>query len=509
MSQQDLIPANTYNPQEVIAAAKGSLDIFGGLVMPDDCTLQFPDFYKALFHTVFASLFQQRNFDKYAIGFPRGHGKTLFLKLLILYCLFFTKKQFILIICATQELAENIIRDVWDILDSPNVRAIFGTTKVGVQKDTGHFKQWEFDSLPRILAGAGCGSSIRGFNVKNRRPDVIILDDAQTKDCASSVSEATKFLTWFTGTLMKAKAPTGCNFLYVGNMYPDLVLRKNANGENLYACQLRNLQKNKYWKSFIVGAILADGSALWEELQPITQLQEEYEQDVALGQADVFCAEVLNDPQALPNAGLDFSKIYIHQHIPGELHQGNFIIIDPATNKKNSDETAIGYFEVFDGRPILVELKHAVQSSVKTIEVALRMGFERNCRLICVESVAYQAELLNWFMFICEQQQIEGFEFLPVSPKGRSKNSRILSMIKSLVGGSIGTNATCAPALFHQIRAFNPLITTNQDDILDVVSYSEDVLLEYASYLVIAGGHVLQDYDFALLPSADDHLPAF
>ena len=507
--EQDLILANTYNPVEVRAIAKNNLDFFGGLSMPADCTLQFPPYYVSLFQHLIGSLIAERNFDKYAVGFPRGHGKTLFLKLLILYCILYTNKQFILIICATQELAENVVRDVWDILDSDNIRATFGNTKGMIQKDTGHFKQFEYDNLPRIIAAAGCGSSIRGFNVKNRRPDMIILDDAQTKDCASSLVEAQKYITWFTGTLMKAKAPTGCNFIYVGNMYPDVVIKKTQDGNDLYACHLRNLQKNKYWKSFIVGAILADKTALWEELQPLHQLLEEFEQDLSLGQGDVFCAEVLNDPQALPNAGLAFEKIRTKDPIPGELHQGSFIIIDPATGKKTSDDTAIGYFEVYDGVPYLVECIKDKLTSIQTVESALRLGLRRNCFLVACETVAYQAELLNIFRYICAQQSIQGFEFVGVHPAGRSKNSRIMEMAKKLIAGEIGLYKEVFAMVTHQLRAFNPLLTNNQDDVLDIVAYAPQVVNEYAALLILAGGDVIANSEFQLLPSADSYESAF
>jgi len=507
-SQQELIPAS-YSPDEVRAAAKSDLDFFGGLVMPDDCTLRFPDYYKSLFVILVDALGLTRDFSKFALGFPRGHGKTQFLKLLIVCSIIFTKKQFILVICASQDLAENVIRDVWDILESPNVRAIFGTIKNDVQKDTGQFKQFTYNGLPRIIAAAGCGTSIRGFNVKNRRPDFIILDDAQTKDCAASISEARKYITWFTGTLMKAKAPTGCTYMYVGNMYPDLVVQKTSDGNDLYACQLRNLQKNKYWKSFIVGAILADQTALWEELQPLQQLLEEFEQDLSMGQGDVFCAEVLNDPQALPFAGMDFNKVYVHEGIPGELHQGSYIIIDPATNKKGADDTAIGYFEVFDAKPVLTRLTSEVLSPVQTIEHALRLALEVGCTLICVESVAYQATLLQWFQYICMQQGITGIEFQPVHPRGVSKNARILAMFRSLMAGELGgTQATAAQA-FHQIRAFNPHITTNKDDILDLLAYAPVVLGEYGGYMSLAGGSVEIDWEFQQLPEADSYISAF
>ena len=71
---------------------------------------------------------------------------------------------------------------------------------------------------------------------------------------------------------------------------------------------LRKLKDNPYWTKFIVGGILADGTSLWEELQPIQQLLLEYQNDVASGNGDIFLAEVLNDETAGLKAGIDLSQ---------------------------------------------------------------------------------------------------------------------------------------------------------------------------------------------------------
>ena len=64
---------------------------------------------------------------------------------------------------------------------------------------------------------------------------------------------------------MKAKSPEGCMFLFVANMYPTKT------------SILRKLKSNPTWVKFIAGGILADGTSLWEDLQPIQQLLSEFE----------------------------------------------------------------------------------------------------------------------------------------------------------------------------------------------------------------------------------------
>lgn len=50
-----------------------------------------------------------------------------------------------------------------------------------------------------------------------------------------------------------------------------------------------------------------------------------------------------------------------------------------------------------------------------------------------MENVAYQASLLFWFSEISQNQlQLEGLQFLPLSPKGQAKPVRISQMFKRL-----------------------------------------------------------------------------
>jgi hypothetical protein len=46
----------------------------------------------------------------------------------------------------------------------------------------------------------------------------------------------------------------------------------------------------------ITGAILENGEPLWPQLHSIEDLMESYFHDEAMGEADVWFAEVMNDP---------------------------------------------------------------------------------------------------------------------------------------------------------------------------------------------------------------------
>jgi len=471
---------HAFQAQQVVDTARNSLDFLAALAMPATYQYEFPPVFLTVWSWLLDYSHKVRDFSQLALGLPRGFGKTMLMKLFVLYCILFTNKKFILVLCENQTKANNIVADVMDMLNEENIKKTFGDWRLGIETDRQDLKKFGFRGRNIILM-AGTVEIIRGISLKNERPDVMIFDDIQSRVCAESQTQSETLEREMTGTAMKAKSPHGCLFLFIGNMYP-----------TKWAI-LRKLKSNPNWIKFIAGGILADGTSLWEELQPIEQLMREYENDLAMGRPEIFYAEVLNDETASANNLVDLSKIPPLPYEDGDIPAGNFIIIDPSSGKVNSDAVAIGYFEVYEGYPVLKELVNQRLSPGDTIREALRLALTHNCRLICSESVAYQSTLNYWFRFICEQQGIYGIENVEVYPGGFSKNSRILTMFKSLQAGEIYIAPECKSEVFMQILQFNPLKRDNTDDILDLLAYAPKVLEMYGEYVVSMNVLVQQD----------------
>lgn len=469
--------------QEIQALAKADVDFLGALVMPLTFTYCFPPVYRSVWAWLLSHANVARSFPQLALGLPRGFAKSTLMKIFVVYCILFTDKKFILIVGATAKLAENILSDIVDMLEEPNVKAVFGDWKLGLEKDTQSLKKFGYRGRNVILVAIGAESSVRGLNLKNARPDIMLMDDIQSRECADSEVQSKSLENWLVGTLMKAKAPTGCMFLFIGNMYPT----KHS--------LLRKLKKNPTWIKFIAGGILADGTSLWEELQPISQLMQEYENDVAMGHPEIFYSEVLNDENVQANNLIDLSKLPESGYKDGDIYAGNFIIIDPATDKSNSDAVSIGYFEVHDTKPMLMELKEGRYSPGDTIRLSLELALRKNCRLIVCEGNAYQYSLCYWFEFICNQLGIVGIEAVPIYSGARAKSARILEMFKSYAAGEIYVHELVRLPVHSQISQFNPLKRDNTDGILDLLTYAPRVIAEFSEYII--SGNILEQQEFA------------
>lgn len=465
-----------FDAQEVATQCKEDLDFLSMVATPDVYMYRYPDVFITLWMLLTSSLGKAKDFSKFAIGLPRGHGKSSVIKLLILWAILFTNKRFILVVAANRDMAANIIGDVIDMLNSPNIKAVFGDWTNYVDQDTQWQKKFRFRGRDIALVALGAQGSIRGLNIKNARPDLIILDDAQTRDCAMSPQVAADFKAWFFGTLLKARSPHGCNFVYVGNMYaaPEDTNKKPG-------CLLQQLRDSVDWKSFISGGILEDGTALWEELYPLAVLLDDFRIDMEAGQAATFFAEIQNDPSCGINTGFDVSKVIIRGRDEIRLPEAAFYIIDPALDKPDSDDNSILRVEVYQGIPRARSLMLGHYSPSELINKVIDDALATRTRLICVEAVAYQSTLLYWFGYVMKERGIseDSFALMPVHTKGLRKNLRIVAMMKELVSQTIELHPDVAETVLFYIQKFNPLKTNNRDDVLDCVAYITQVMQEY------------------------------
>lgn len=457
-----------FNIDEVILNAEESLDFLCALAMPHIYEYAFPPKYLDLWAWLKDYIHRVRDFSQLAVGLPRGFSKTTLFKLFCLYVILFTDRRFILVICSNEDKAIDFLTDVVNMLREPNIRRVFGDYTLGIETATKEKYVFTFRGRKIILKAMGANGDPRGINADHQRPDVMIFDDMQSKELAESQIQSDALERKLIGTIMKSKSPKGCLYIYIANMYPVP-----------YHSILRKLKQNPNWVKFIVGGILDDGSSLWEELQPIKQLIKEYQNDELAGHPEVFFAEVLNDETASVNNLIDLSKLPPLPIKQGELPAGNFIVIDPASGKINSDDVAVGYFEVYDSFPVLMEVLAGKFSPMETIHKAITFALKQNCRLVAIESVAYQSTLKYWFDFISAQMGIVGIEAMEIYPGGNSKNSRILTMFKAYSKGEIFVAEKSRALVHNEIRQFNPLRRDNTDNILDLLTYAPKILTEF------------------------------
>lgn len=451
---------------------RGKIDIsfFAALCIPEVSLYALPSFYLACFQLLITR--KEEDFGKllrFALGLPRSHAKTTFIKVLIVWMIVYDKASFILIVCSDSPLADLVLADIHDILLSDNISSVYGNWADGLSTDAADTKKSRYHGRSVSLVARGWKAGIRGINLKHQRPDVIFLDDVQTKSNSESLTESASLLSTLTGTIFKAIAPQGDRLIiYVGNMYND-------------SCVLEKLRKNPYWISLITGAILADGKPLWPELFSLETLMESYYHDESLGMSHIWFAEVMNDPASnshsilphpIPSSFLEDYQL--------EQADGAFITIDPAGFRKNSDDNAIVVHLKYGDTGAIVETNKGILDPEQLIIAALGLAIKWKCSLIGVEDTGYQMTLAFWLNKYIVALGITGISVVPLKPHGRTKESRIRLFIAELYKKNYCLHDPQTRRDFTwQASIYKLGKTDNKDDLLDACAYGLDVRTEY------------------------------
>lgn len=455
------------DPAEVAERGRYDINFFASLMLPSVMVSPFPPFYVAIFKMLVNRTPEQMGrILRFALGLPRGHAKTTFIKIIIAWLIVYDKISFAVVLCANEPLAQEILADIDDMLSSENSENIFGKWSQQLTTDTKSIKKAHFHNRDIILAAKGADSAIRGINVKHRRPDLILCDDAQTKECDESPTESLKFRKRLVATF-KIIAPRGDRLIiYIGNMYSD-------------TCILWQLKENSKWISLVTGAILSDGNPLWPELHSLEELMDSYLHDLELGEADVWFAEVMNDPITratsilngpIPDCPWDFEM---------ERPDGVYQTIDPAGFRKHSDDNVIVTHYVYDGKTVVRHIDAGIKDPEQLIMQSLRLAMMHGVSVIGVEDTAYQQTLLFWLNKYIIDWGITGIEIVPLKHKNRSKESRIRVFAAEACSGNYYIHKDALAVWLWQAMKYKIGKDDNKDDILDACAYGIDMRAEY------------------------------
>jgi len=470
------------NVEDAAERIRDDLTFCAYALIPEETTCPYPDFYKETWNYILTSLHSlgpQATF-RFALGLPRGHVKTTIIKLLVCYLIIHDYDiSFILIVCATEPLAENFLQDISDILSSDLVTQLYGSWQQGLLRDTRKIKTALFNGRSIILAAIGAGTSTRGLNIQNRRPQLIICDDVQTKENDDSDAERLKLMQWLVGTLFKARTKTKkSSIIYIGNMYST-------------QCILNQFAENPQWHSLITGAILADGTALWEDLNPLEALIEEYNHDNALGLGSIWFAEVQNDPIGSGSGLLEHNeRIYQSPATDTfniDAYPIRWICIDPAGSKKTSDDNVIGAHCLMEEDTIgSFFLDNGKFNPEEVIKKTLSACQEYSIPIVFVESNAYQSTLAFWMEKYIELYKMQGLvRVVPLPSGSTSKFQRIKAFVKLLVSNRWHLLTTeIYNKVTFQIYSYKITRQNNTDDIIDEQAMALKALNEHRATIL-------------------------
>ena len=500
---QDMLAGMT--PEQVYAKLATDLNFLSKFLLGDVFKYDWPPLIVAVWSLLIQSVASLQDYAgeaNLAIGIPRGFAKSTLMKIFCCYCLMFTRHTFILVIGNVDANAANIIKDIQSMLDADHAVRYFGSPKDDVHVDRQDFKHFIYQGKSCIMKAKGGRTSVRGINVDHRRPDVILMDDVQDEENAKSEIESEALSTWIVGTLLPTVSHNGAINLFVGNTY-------DHDGSIL-----KKLVRDPEWVSLTLAAILDDGTSLWPQLHPVVKLLSSYRSACRLGHERSWLAQYMNALDSEQNDSFDAAAMVSNYdkrfgyspHIDlMSMATARYIIIDPASTKKNADDHAITVNYVVDDTPIVRKVVNGVMNPMEAITNAIVLALQYGATYIFVEDVAYQDTLLWWFRKIIEedtqipQQMKNQLKVLPCSPARGNKNTRILHMFKQITHGGILIHPDAQPKVKAEGIAFDKMKTNNTDNVIDACHYALPVY--------VANRHSLHDaaYEYDIAASKYNH----
>jgi len=314
-----------------------------------------------------------------SIAAPRYHAKSSAIThAYVLASLLFRDSDYCIIVSDTESQAIEFLTELKkDLTSNDELISLFGI--VGLVKDTEADIICEFSSKTngkpdqfRVVA-KGVGQRLRGLKWDQKRPNLILVDDAENEENAASKEQRDKLKRWMNGALIPAMAKRG-KLRAVGTIiHTDSWLNSTMPDETSpltvqepLRTWCRRLSHGWYSIKYRGHPAIGDYSCfLWPEHRGIEFFKTEYERLEADGQADVYSAEQLNNPIDETHAYFkksDFIDIPAETRkkiASGEVQLNHYSSSDFAISKaERADYTVIGTIGVDEaGQLYLVDIR--------------------------------------------------------------------------------------------------------------------------------------------------------
>lgn len=294
-----------------------------------------------------------------AVAAPRGHAKSTAGTLgFALAAVCFGFRDFVLIISDTEKQAIDHLQEIkTELEENEELRDAFQIK--GLSKDNESEVICHIGDRVFKIVAKGAGQKLRGIKWRKKRPNLVLVDDAENDEAVRSKEQRDKLAKWFTSALLPAGSDE-CIFRVFGTL---------LHADSLLA----GLLKSDTWlsRTYRAHAAFDDFSdILWPEKFPESRLRMLRQQYIDKNNPSGYSQEMLNFPIAdtdryfrpewfVPLREEDRGK-------PMRFYSG----IDFAISKnEKADRTAIVTVGILpDGRMVVVDVRADRWDSLEIIE---------------------------------------------------------------------------------------------------------------------------------------------
>lgn len=460
---------------EIEQALEHSPEFFAHFFLGKQMEVEQPQFHRDI-------LFDMTNedFARVVECLPRGHAKTTYARLCVVWHILFSKKRFCVYLASTVTLAIPSTNVIMSMLTSDNCIAVFGSVGfVKQQEGIGHYEFW-FRGTYYILHAHGAGQAIRGLNIDSCRPQLVVVDDLEDDKLIATQRLRMELRKWLYGPFLKCLDEFSNKIVWLANL--------TTKDQILY-----DLLHDESWHSRRYACIKANGESLWPALWPLDKLIKDYLSYEKAGMADIWLAEMMNMPVAAGGAVIEADEI-TYMCLPNpEDTEYCFITVDLALSDKTwADNTTISvharltneYTSTGGELQLVVSEAYRGMDPIQLLDRLIELCEYWRVSCVAIENVAYQASLQTIYPHMLREKGIFDIHIVELFAVGK-KAARIISwagLIKS--GRYVLTHGDMATT--EELLNYEPAKRDNKDDRIDGAAYAYQAETNYMEFILAA-----------------------
>jgi len=327
-----------------------------------------------------------------------------------------------------------------------------------VSERTGH--------TARVLA-LGITGQIRGINIDDHRPDLIVVDDACSEENVGTPEQRQKLQQLFFGALEKSLVPR------TENPHAKMVLLQTPlDRDDLVECCMRDPQ----WFSLRFGCFDESGESRWPERFPTEQLLADKEAHIRRNQLSLWMREMECRVVSKETSYFRAEWLRHWEILPDRMSVVMAIDPAPPVSEEARKKGRLGDYQVIvavgfhQGKAYLLEYVMNRDQEVEELAAEFfRMAEKYRPRKVVVESVAYQRTLARYL----KVKMREVGRFVPVIEvtDKRKKRDRIL---QALSGRAANGDLYIHASHVEFVEQFADYPDVRHDDLLDAVAMALD-----------------------------------
>jgi len=464
-------------PQEAVQLGAASLIDFGHIFLPKTFRQASPEFHHEIGRALYAPVRQN------LILVYRDGAKTTLLRAFLLQRICYGISHTIQIVSASQDHSIHSVRWLKRQIERNPLLLPFGLKPGAKWTD-------EWIAIENTITGestnvlaVGITGQVRGFNLDDYRPDLIVCDDILTDESTRTEEQRKKTSDLFYGAIVNSLAAA------TESASAKIVLLQTPFDTNDLAMACAN---DPSWHPIVFGILDAEDKSTWEAKFPTATVQKERTDAIQAGRKKVWYREkmclVLRTEEVLLNS--DLLKFWTK--LPAKSKR--FLAIDPASASSPRADSNVVMTICIDGPDVYVARYNATKGTMPDECAAYFFAHVADFGPFVragVETVSYQ-RVLKWYI---ETEMRKRRLFVPIVPidDKRSKPDKILQHLPQLLAYG---NLYIHPSMISFIQQMDDYDASDKakDDILDACAMA----------LKLAGNLLQSPYELENKAPADE-----